>query len=204
MISLDEMQVFLPSYLTSEGKADLYSQLAKFADDGSWQPYGTGSVYPSGLLQGDGVKSLTFVKLPALEAKQGAGVILSNSCDVDPANPRKLPAQVVYCPLIAAEKFDPLVREVYGSGAENFIKDTRAQATTSIVYFPEVRGVSGGFYGLLDQVCHIGSHSLPHDFVEASRIFTLSQVGHYLFLLKLSVHFTRIHEGIVRDSVVSS
>ena len=38
-----------------------------------------------------------------------------------------------------------------------------------------------------------------YDHLRNHRIFSLSQYGHYLFLFKLSFHFTRMQEGIDRD-----
>lgn len=198
MISMEEMQVFLPSYLSAETKEELFGQLAKFGDDGSWQPFGRGSVYPDHLLQGDGIRDMVFSQLPASRTEAGNGLILSNTCDIDRENQRKIPARVIYCPLIEKGRFEDFVNRVYGAGAEGFLRDTRAQQTTNIIYFPEVDGELTGFYGLLDRVINIGLDHLPANLHEKSKIFTLSQVGFYLFLIKLSIHFTRMQEGIAR------
>lgn len=201
MISLDEMQLFLPSYLSASNKKELFEQLAKFADDGSWQPYGAGSVYPEHLLQGDATRDLWFVQLPKTETKQSTGLILSNTCDVDTENDRKIPANVVYCPLIEEQRFESFVTRHYGSeeAASCFLKDSRAQGTTNVIYFPKASPTDTAYYALLDRICHISRNSLPVDFAGKSKVFTLSQVGFYLFLIKISIHFTRLQEGITRS-----
>jgi hypothetical protein len=47
-------------------------------------------------------------------------------------------------------------------------------------------------------------HSMPAQVYESEKkngkIFTLSQAGFYLFILKLSIHFCRFHENLARTS----
>ena len=82
----------------------------------------------------------------------------------------------------------------------------------SVVY---TKNESGKFQGIIevavefmkedsiiyfDQINHcVNTEEISAD-LNSRRLFTLSQYGHYLFLLKLSIHFTRLTESIARSS----
>ena len=51
---------------------------------------------------------------------------------------------------------------------------------------------------LLDDIHAISSQALIAR-NDNTKLFALSNVGSYLFVLKLSVHFCRLHEDVVRD-----
>ena len=53
----------------------------------------------------------------------------------------------------------------------------------------------------LDRVNNIPSKFIVRTTVPQKRIFTLSDYGAYLFLLKLSIHFTRIKDNVERKSI---
>ena len=43
---------------------------------------------------------------------------------------------------------------------------------------------------------------IERDKINYNRIFTLSDYGAYLFLLKLSIHFTRVQDKVERKSII--
>lgn len=200
MIDLEEMQIFLPSYLNEDSKSKLYEELGKFSADGFWIPYGVGSVYPAKLLQGDALDGLSFISFPDPRVKKGLALVLSNSCDLDTDNERKIPYSIVYCPLIEKQKFEKFVEKVYEKGSKDFLEKAKQQSISNIIYFPERGTSSCGYYALLDRICHQSRDSVSDQQVSDNKVFTLSNVGFYLFLIKISMHFTRIHEKIDRDS----
>lgn len=50
----------------------------------------------------------------------------------------------------------------------------------------------------LDRVNNLPIDTLPHNEISEQRLFTLSDYGFYLFLFKLSIHFTRIRDAVSR------
>ena len=52
-----------------------------------------------------------------------------------------------------------------------------------------------------DRVCNFPNNKIPRENLKEQRLFTLSDYGSYLFLLKLSIHFTRIQDKVERKSV---
>ena len=63
-------------------------------------------------------------------------------------------------------------------------------------FFPEVPGELEESVALLDD---IHAHPLAN-FIECqrTRLFCLSQYAFYIFILKLSIHFSRFQEDVVR------
>ena len=53
---------------------------------------------------------------------------------------------------------------------------------------------------LLDRLISCENEFIDRDHLCDTRLFTLSDYGHYLFLVKISVHFCRIHTGVDRGS----
>ena len=74
----------------------------------------------------------------------------------------------------------------------------KEQRVTSLVYFPKGAALEEDYVALRDDI-----HTVPSQaFIarnEKTKLFALSNVGFYLFVLKLSVHFCRLHEEVVRD-----
>jgi hypothetical protein len=75
----------------------------------------------------------------------------------------------------------------------------RKQRITSLFYLPKGGQLDEDHIALLDDL-----HNVPLATFEAStsrsKLFTLSQMGAYLFLLKISIHFCRFSEDLSRDS----
>lgn len=134
------------------------------------------------------------------ERKLVKAVLLSNSCDIAPENKRELPTKLNFAPIIKLAPYLQLLRK---AGLDNQQIDDKLvaikeQKVTSLFYLPKGADLEEDYIALLDDV-----HTVPYQAFstqsERRKIFTLSQVGFYLFLLKLSVHFCRFHEEINRS-----
>jgi hypothetical protein len=77
----------------------------------------------------------------------------------------------------------------------------RAQKNTSCFYLPKNDALEAEYLVRLDDV-----HSIPIGIhqknKERKKLFTLSNTGFYMFVLKLSVHFCRLQENIQRKNGV--
>ena len=128
------------------------------------------------------------------------GVLLSNSCDINPNIKRELPSKVTFVPVIRLSRYAELLANS-GIGNEkikNKIVAIKEQKVSTLFYLPQGAKLEEDYVALLDDV-----HTLPFVAFQAEKdqrkLFTLSQVGFYLFLLKLSVHFCRFHENVDRS-----
>lgn len=191
-----QVQLFLPKYLSPAQKDQLWSELSSFPNT---MPYYLHKEdLRQQLLQGDGWKGFVVLDFHTGNHKKVAGAILSNTCDISPDNQRDLSVNVLFSPLIELDKFVSLLRSKgkTDTSTNSLVSDIRRQRLTSVFYFPAQAGLKEHII-LLDNI-HI--HPLE-DFLgqdDREPIFKLSQSAFYLFLIKLSIHFTRFQEGVVR------
>lgn len=66
-------------------------------------------------------------------------------------------------------------------------------------YLPNISGLGEEAIALLDRITNCDLQKLDLDRLMESRLFTLSDYGFYIFLFKLSIHLTRIREGVSRS-----
>jgi hypothetical protein len=196
-LSADLLQQQIPYYLTQAAKDNLVKALKDFPSIDYYI-----NAYKAETLQGDGWTELGLIRFETAERKQVRGIILSNSCDIDPKNKRDLPANVVFAPIIKLKSFESLLTQANISAEQikSKFSSIRNQMVTTLFYLPKGSGLDDEYIALLDDI-----HSVPYKFFydqnKRAKLFTLSQEGFYLFILKLSIHFCRFHEGLIREEV---
>ena len=197
----ESLQRHIPYYLTAEDRHVLVSELNAIIAGGAVN-YFLSSYHDSfkaEMLQGDGWRGFQLFLFDSGERHSVRGIVLSNSCDVDPANTREIPARVVFAPLVRLAAFRALL-DANGIGADRVaakIDAIRAQRTTNIFYLPAGGPLTEDYMIRFDEV-----HSMPLSaHVRSSdreKLFTLTNTGFYMLVLKLSLHFCRLQEGINR------
>jgi len=195
---LEDFKQYLPTYLSAEGSAALFAQLKDFPRNIDSRLYTSRLLGEKNLFQGDGVKEMPVTNLPDSKIKPSRVMIISNTCDIDPANPRVVPGRVMYCPIIHFNRFENAIRSGAPSTPTEFFDDIRRQRVSSMFYLPSIEPLGGEGIVLLDQTNNCDAAVIRQEEIPAQRIFTLSDYGFYLFLFKLSIHLTRIREGIAR------
>ncbi len=189
-------RVYLPKYLTPQQKNELWAELRDFPRIGSF--YLPPDATPDEALQGDAWRGLVVVRFETGERRPVTGLILSNSCDIAPENPRPLPTNVVFAPLVALDRY---VDRLLAAGqtteqVQSLLDAIRKQEVTSLFYLPALSYGPPESVAFLDDV---HSHPAAHFFGAArARVFRLSMVAFYVLLLKLSIHFCRFQEGVPR------
>lgn len=194
----EQVRVYLPKYLSPTQTRELYDALRQFPNLPTF--YLPPATSDGDLLQGDGWRGFIVSEFHGNRRKIVAGIILSNSCDIDTQNTSHLPRRILFCPLISLYEYErALIHEGLGATQiANILQDIRRQRITDIFYLP------GGPYGptesmaLLDDV---HPHPLA-DFKnkERTRMFRLHQSAFYVFVVKLSIHFCRLQEKVSRFS----
>ena len=203
-MNLDEdIKRYLPQYLSDTDLEQLKKELAKFTE------YGTkDTIYTIALnganyfLQGDGISKMPYLNFPNTDVHPIDAILLSNTCDMSTENKRLNDCRIMYAPIIRYDKYAAMLEKssILASRLVNHLEDLKAQTGSQILYLP-----TGGKLDYEGIVFFDRAISLPLtlDFVEskcADKLFTLSNFGLYLFLLKLSIHFTRIQERINRST----
>jgi hypothetical protein len=155
------------------------------------------------IFQGDGLKYLLAVNLPGTELKTVPGIVLSNTCDIDESNSRPFSSNIVYVPLIQMSKYETLIKDKLTDQQriDNHLIAVKKQHITQIFYLPELKGVFNESIAFLDRTFHLPSNYINRSELKDQRLFTLSDYGIYLFLFKLSLHFTRIQDKVERRSI---
>lgn len=193
--SFEEAQVFLPKYLSPEDRRELFSEIQKFQGASYYS-----TVDDAEPIQGDGWADVNFVDIEAVSKRSVRAMILSNSCDLASANPRKLPPRITVTPLIRLSRLSERLLH-YGASAaqvESYLADIRKQEISNAFFLPEGNGVEEDsvvfFDNMQSPLLETFTNSLEH-----GRLFSLSQFGFWLLLIKLAIHFCRAQEGIKRS-----
>lgn len=185
----------IPYYLTWEQKQGLMKALQSFPRDIQYYL----NKYHDEVLQGDGWTKLVVFNFDTGERASIKGIVLSNTCDVSPENKRDLPANVLFAPIVSLNSYIELLKKsgVTDNSITSKVTAIKRQEVTTLFYLPASDNLGADHIALLDNV-----HTMPAKTFASekgmAKIFTLSDVGFYLFIFKLSVHFCRLHEDVVR------
>jgi len=196
-IKLEDIKEHIPYYLTQEAKDGLIKELKNFPDKMNYYT----TKHQDGVLQGDGWDSFSIIDLETAQRKSTKGIILSNSCDINQENYRDIPARIIFAPIIKLSRYEALLTKTVFDPEKISMKmsSIRRQNMTSLFYLPKGGCLESEYIALLDDL-----HTLPVQLFcktdERTKQFTLSQAGFYLFLFKLSIHFCRFHENVLRDN----
>lgn len=194
-ISWDEAALFLPKYLSPEGRQELFDELNRLPQTHSY----FSSEFAEDCLQGDGWMDVPFFDFELGTVIRCRVLLISNTCDMAQENERALPVRVSYSPLIRVEKFVELLSTngISSVRIEGIMDAVRNQEISNLFYLPR-NGSDGNEYIVqLDNMNSTPPNSFFSD-EQKKKIFSLNQVGFWYFLLKLSIHFCRANEGLAR------
>lgn len=194
-VNLEIIQTQLPYYLTQEQKDGLIKALDDFPRP---IPYYIDS-YQNELLQGDGWTKLEIIHFENGERDWIKGIVLSNSCDISPDNKRDTPPKITIAPIIKMSKYAHLLlnKGLTQQQIDGRFQSIREQRVTTMFYLPKGASLDEDHVALLDDLHTIPAYAFER-VTERKKLFTLSLIGFYLFLLKLSAHFCRFHEEVAR------
>lgn len=200
MIVDEELRKYLPKYLSEENYRNLLSELKSFPDNIDARMY-TSSLNDEILYQGDGIDNMPIIDL-AQSSKNiqfVPALILSNTCDMDLSNKRMLPTSIVYAPIIKLSRYQSVINQHCDNicKIENHIADLKQQKITQIMYLPATGKMEESVV-LLDRIFSINNKFVNRSKLKDIRFFSFSDYGFYLFVFKLSVHFSRIQEKVNR------
>ena len=197
-ITSESIKDQIPYYLSQKAKEHLAKALDNFPRQIDYYI----DLYPDEILQGDGWTCVDVIRFEDGERKLIKALLLSNSCDIAPENKRDLPTKLSFASMVRLDRYQKLLTSG-GLDPEQIkakVQAIKEQRVTSLVYLPKGSALDNDYVALLDDI-----HTVPYQAFRArdekKKLFTLSNVGFYLFVLKLSVHFCRLHEEIVRDPI---
>lgn len=200
----ENIKLYLPQYLSEDKLISLKKELKNFGnrrDSGKY--FTTFLKSDSNLFQGDCVKAQVW-NLPDIESREENVILLSNTCDMDISNQRLNQCRVMYAPIFNLEKYRQklLEKKFEKNKIDNHIKDIKNQLVSQILYLPTKSILGYNSFVLFDRTISIPLTSEIVANCTKTRKVSLSNYGFYLFLLKLSYHFTRIQEHVDRDAKI--
>ena len=150
-----------------------------------------------------GLASLWVSDLPSERIGKTRVMVISNTCDIAPDNTYLMGPRLLYCPIVSVSKFAALLRGssnlAAGFDLNSYLKIVRQQEISSMFYLPRNDLLGEEAIALLDRINNCDAQVAGLEELLQNRLFTLSDYGFYLFLFKLSLHLTRIREGVARN-----
>lgn len=197
----EDIKKYLPQFLSSKKTEELFSCINDFPNNIDNRLYSDIVFKENDTgIQGDGMDEFLFFNWQNKTlTNPKPAMILSNSCDISFENKRVDMPFISYCPVISLEKYSNKLKE-YGksfSSVEQEIQSIKKQEITSIFYLPKGQKLDEDKIALFDKIQSCPNNEETR--LNSKKIFSLSNYGFYLFLLKLSIHFTRIRDGIDRN-----
>lgn len=164
-------------------------------------------------LQGDGIIDIPFNEFVLSEYKTFfcSGMIISNTCDISEGNQRVSEPNVQLAILLDFNEYLDELKEVGISNEkiQSFKSNLKENRISNLMYLPEL--IKNGEKVLpesivrFDKVVSVPSTVINKNYTKSycpigDKLFTLSNYGFYLLLLKLSIHYCRFREGVFRDN----
>jgi len=206
-MNFEDIKIYLPKFLSSESEKELFQSLRDFPENIDTRLYTEFLNDERILFQGDGIKDeLLVVNLPNRDIRPAPSMILSNTCDIDISNERNFPSRIVYAPIFNLGKYEQMLLEKSKKTKQQIgdhIDSVRKQEVTQMFYLPKYSERLDESIVFLDRVNNYPTDLVNRAHLQENRIFTLSDFGAYLFVLKLSIHFTRIQDNVERKSLTS-
>lgn len=199
MIALEDIKKYLPQYLSDSSKNSLFEDLKHFPDNCD-NLYSNKIWEKKIVFQGDGLAELPMINLPSIEVRNENGIVLSNTCDIDPMNDRKIEPRMVYAPILNLTKYENMLKQKGVPEQEllDHIRSIKKQRISHFLYLPKGQNLKDDSIALLDRLNNfriIGDQKT----ISNIKLFSLSNYGFYVFLIKLSIHFMRIREDFDRN-----
>lgn len=200
-MDVDELKDFVPYYLTNDRKHGFLKELKSFMER-DFLDYFSEAIGDT-WLQGDCCARGPKVDVVTLRKAEIKCLVVSNSCDIDPNNKRAFPARALLAPLIPLTGYEALLLKNHSGGEQAvkaIIQNIREQKVTNAFYLPHHDALGGEAVALLDDLQTVPASILPDPNSSENRYFSLSQIGFFLYLFKLSVHLCRFHEEVDRPA----
>lgn len=185
-----------PNYLSSFSVARLSQQLAVFRSERLY--FSNTWAGPEGPLQGDAWSGLTKINFRSSDKQVISGIILSNSCDIDEDNKALHEKNIVFAPIVPVDIYARKLRQTIEDETKilTHLDAVRNQDITQIFYLPPSAKTPEAIVAFDDLSAEpIGNFAQNKD---RRRLFRLNNFGFYIFMMKLSIHFTRFGEDLDR------
>ncbi|MER8974698.1 MULTISPECIES: hypothetical protein [unclassified Mesorhizobium] len=193
----EELAKVFPRYLTDGSKEELRRRIQSYPDNHNF--YSTTWEGPAGPIQGDGWNGFVKLDFSTAERYPVAGIVISNSCDIDEDNKSLRMRNIVFAPIVPLSKYADHLRSLGTLSNEkvsNHLQAIKSQQKTELFYLPASRRTPEAIVQFDDVATQpLGSFA---EAPQKERLFRLNNYGFYILLMKFSIHFTRFGEALDR------
>jgi len=197
----EDIKIYLPKFLSSESTQELFQCLKDFPNNIDERIYTSYLKEEDYIFQGDGINNMLVINLPNPAIRPTPSMVLSNTCDISQDNARLFNTNILYSPIFNLRKYKEKISTdstKSPQAIEDHIAAIKRQEVTQIFYLPELKDQIEDSIVFFDRVCNCSNSIIKKEKISSEKIFTLSDYGSYLFLLKLSINFTRIFDKVER------
>ncbi|MEZ5919206.1 MAG: hypothetical protein R3D66_04670 [Alphaproteobacteria bacterium] len=198
-MKFDDFKLFLPKYLSEEDQKKLFSELKSFPENANDNFYSKFLMKQKNLFQGDGFTAIQMPDHKNKDFKEVKGFLVSNTCDANPSNTRLYPSFLMFAPIFDLKKYRELLEKKFNDKEKisQHINAIQNQRATSFFYLPKQSCLNECFVRM-DMMFSMPASIYSIEKLCNNRLFVLSNLGHYVLLFKLSVHFSRVQEALKR------
>ncbi|MEP7197633.1 MAG: hypothetical protein ABI851_14030 [Saprospiraceae bacterium] len=196
----EAIELYLPKYLSPTAKVELKKLISEFPDNIDSRFYTNYLRNELTIYQGDGIREMSIIDFPDSKVYKTNSIIFSNTCDISSENDKLYPSRLTYSPIIELSKYINLLLEsnIDKERVQNHKLAIKNQEVTQIMYLPPFENLNESIV-FLDRINNCNVNSIQISKLQERRIFTLSNYGFYIFLLKISISFSRIAEKVNRN-----
>lgn len=200
-MTLDDIKLYLPKFLSPTSEDQLFEGLKGFPSNIDSRIYTTALNDSPFIFQGDGLNDMLIINLPNESIVPAKSMVLSNSCDINPANARNFTSNIAYAPIFDLNKYKQSLIARSGksrTSIDSHINEIKKQRITQIFYLPKIEGIIDDSIVFFDKINHCDPEYVLSKNLQTERLFTLSDYGVYLFIYKFSIHSTRMLDKVDR------
>lgn len=211
---IEVFKTFLPKYLSPELQADLSKFIAEdFPLSSDPEKVYAELINEPVFLQGDCIEEIpfsNFITNPiGFVTDFATGILISNTCDVAEENERIFTAFASFSMVHSLDEYLQQLRKdgISGERIQGFVSNLKKNRLSGFMYLPQklrdnVEVLPESFIRF-DRIANVStsifnrSYSTKY-FPAGNRLFSFSSYGFFLFITKLSVHFCRFRENVIR------
>lgn len=195
----EEAVKYLPAGLAEADLRDMYADLARL-DQGALRFFSRDEFdFP---LQGDAYDGVPYVNVDVDPAsvRSTRAMLLSNTCDMSADNRRAEPARVIVAPLIRVARLRQVALEegVSAVAFEAKLTAMRQHRVSNALLLPAGKGIAEESVVFFDRLQSMQIARF-HDATPV-KLATLSNQAFWLLTVKISIHFSRLQEGVNRQA----
>ena len=160
----DEIEKYLPKYLSPETEASLFENLKDFPK--KFNIYS--NIKSNFLMQGDGI---VYNNKKIL--------LISNTCDMDSTNNKRfISMSILYAQICSLDKTEKILKKnnYDSSRINNFISSIKSHKVTNIFYLPKNEVLQEDSFIMFDKINNMPNNISQSELLE-NKLFTLNQTG---------------------------